>query len=245
MAALFETEFICGYQSLKTDLTVTFPQIVAYMQETTLRHTEYIGYPMELFIERKCCWAITHWQVELYDYPKWNDKITAKTWSTSFKGYMAERCFELYNDKGKCLAKANTNWVFTNTEKKKAVRPPEDLLKNFEVNPSLCMEKDFKFPSKDSYKKINERELIVPHSDIDANLHVNNVKYIERFVNGFDIEFYKNNNIVSMKTVYRKSAYLGEKVIIETYANGTNEYIGLIKSVDSSILTEIYTKWEK
>jgi medium-chain acyl-[acyl-carrier-protein] hydrolase len=122
-------------------------------------------------------WVLSRIRVEIEALPKWQDKVTVKTWIESLEGSRSIRNIEMYLN-GKKIAGATTFWAVFNTQLRKA-EPLALPHGHFEKYP------DHKATSK-SFTRINilqetqkvaERTVVL--SDLDIVNHVNNVKYLE------------------------------------------------------------------
>ena len=87
----FTAEFIVDYYGIKPDCTISFPRLMAYMQEASIRHTDSTSYPMKWYSENRFAFLLTNWHVEAISYPGLHDKITIHTWPICFKGIISER----------------------------------------------------------------------------------------------------------------------------------------------------------
>lgn len=52
----------------------------------------------------------------------------------------------------------------------------------------------------------------VRYTDLDSNIHMNNIKYADMLINAFDNEFYKTHFISDFEIHYMNQSYEGEKI---------------------------------
>ncbi len=242
---IFQREYIIEYKNIKRDLTASFLNILDYMQETSLRHTETTDYKMEWYTTNKKVFLLTNWQAEIYKNPRWNDSVTVKTWVTAFKGVICHRAFEMWSG-SEIIAKANTGWVFYDADKRVPIKPSIEIVYGYGQFMPPSLPTSFKLPTYEGFEFVSSCQYTALRSDIDSNGHINNLKYIEWAANYIPDEIYDNLNLSALKTVYRKECTANTKVVIMVYCKKeTNEVLCSVKNLENEEITyaEIYTKW--
>ena len=162
-------------------------------------------------------WVLSRIRVEIDALPKWQDKVTVKTWIEDLQGARSTRNMEMYLN-GKKIVGATTYWAVFNTQLRKA----EAL-----ALPHAHFEK---FPewhaTRKGFSKLNvarETELVKEHqvvlSDLDIVNHVNNVKYLEwcldtltpksilqQRISAFEMNFMRELNLDDSIALWRSDA---------------------------------------
>lgn len=244
--AQFTTDFLLDYRGIRADLTVTFPRLMEYLQEASLRHTQSTKYPMKWYEENGRGFLLVHWQVEVSNYPSYGDTIEIATWPLYFKGVLAEREFEMRNGSGEVMARANSKWVFTDIVRHRPVRPPADMGPSYGEVGDYRLPKDYDLPEWDGFEKINEAQISVTRREADSNKHVNNIRYLEWSMDYIPDEIYDSLCVTHMKTAYKKECAIGLCVTVETWAGASGrEFMTLIRDpIDrETVYTQVYTQW--
>lgn len=244
MKGRFNNTHKVPYEGIRPDLTLSFSKLMSILQETAISHSNSTISPMSWYVENNLGFLLTNWDVRVNKYPALYEDITVYTWPVSFKGIMAQRSFQAYDNAGCEVASANTRWVFADLAKRRPTKIPAELAETYGSTFETPYEPDYAFPSLDGYEFLSAMPHTALRNDIDSNFHVNNIKYIEWAANCVPQEIYSSGNVCEMKTQYKKELKLNDRVLIETYVKGS-EIITLIKSVeDSEVLhAGIYTKW--
>jgi acyl-ACP thioesterase len=220
-----------------------------YVQEGSTAHTESTTYPMAWFSENMTGWVITNWHAAVYSYPRYGDAIRVETWPTKFKGFLADRSFSVYDKNGAPVLHAISSWIYTDLNRRRPIRPFQEMIDGYGATRPSNIEKDYMIPPIAAYDKIDAYDFIVRRRDIDTNLHVNNVKYLEWAQDGIPDAVFKTADVAEMKTNYKKECACGDKVLVETYRSKENnqEFVSFIKNLQDdgteNLLTEIYMKW--
>lgn len=238
----FMTDYLINYHGLNTHLKTTVPKLVDYLQESAVRHSEWAGYSMDWFIEQMKGWIILNWDLKIFDYPKWNEKITVRTWPCLFKGILAYRGFEIINNKNnKIILEGLSKWVYTDLKKRRPIHPPNGMTEKYGIIKPEPFKSDFEILPYNNFTKINTKTFKVTRRDIDTNLHVNNVSYIEWAFDCIPDEIYDKINVKNIKINYKKECKKDMILTIDLYEN-KNKLLSTIKDKDNTILTQIYVE---
>ena len=248
MSNFFKCIHRIAYHGIKPDLTVSFPNLVSSVLEASLLHSESTPYPMAWYAANNVGFLLTNWQIEVKQYPKWNDELTIHTWPVHFKGIVAERAFEVFDEAGSLLALANTGWVFTDLAKRRPARPDAELIAGYGEHYPSALAKDFKLPDYKGYTSVNQAAIHVTRRDTDGNNHANNVSYLEWAMDLIPDHIYDRGRIIEMKTVYKRECLRGMSVLIEAFQNPVNEKLFIVRVTDAAqevplLLCEMFFKF--
>ena len=147
------------------------------LQLTAAEHSIIGGLSFNDMQEYDQAWVLSRIRVEIDALPKWQDKVTVKTWIEDLQGARSIRNMEICLG-GKKIVGATTYWAVLNTKLRKAesLALPHD---HFEIYPEHhATEKSFsKINLAREMDVLNSRRVVL--SDLDIVNHVNNVKYLE------------------------------------------------------------------
>jgi acyl-CoA thioester hydrolase len=106
---------------------------VRWMQEAAIAHSTAVGWPPEKHIEMGLGWVVRSHNITYLKPAFEGDAIVIKTWISNIKPVTSLRHYEIRNDRGDILAKAETDWAFIIYEKQKPTRIPADVIASFTV----------------------------------------------------------------------------------------------------------------
>ena len=247
----FQMKYRIDYQSLTSDLAVTFPRLMYYIQETSIQHTESTRYKTSWFTKNRKGWVITNWSIRVSGYPILNDNIIVKTYPIQFKGVIGDRGFEAFMESGEPILAAYSTWAFADLAKNKLQRPPADMAADYGPVFPAPTEKNMDFPlfsAEDSpYHLAGYREFTATRRDTDSNEHVNNVKYIEWAFDDIPNDIYQTACTREAKINYRKQCRAGDLVTAGFYRHSRNprSFASVFVDKDEAILAEVYTLWDE
>jgi acyl-ACP thioesterase len=87
---------------------------------------------------------------------------------------------------------------------------------------------------------------IIKVSDLDVNLHTNNVKYIKWVTDTYDLEYILNHTPVSLEVNYLAESVFGEEVFIRSDRESNNNSFvhSVIRSLDNKELSRMRIDWK-
>ncbi len=213
---IFEQTFTIRSYQVDNETFLTIPSLFSMMQEVAWEHANRheagrdFLHPLNLF------WALSKVYVKINRLPKWNEKVTFKTWGKEVKFLTHPRDYELYDESGELLLAATSNWIILDTfqfkPQKVEFRYASDYTYNQKDAVSVKVPKLKAIDFQDEMPHFNP----VLYSDLDMNQHVNNAKYLQWLL---DSHSYKNFSISNIKEIainYISQAKLGDNYAIKT-----------------------------
>ena len=201
----FETRV--RYSECNTRNEAGLTALLDYLQDCCTFQSEHLGIGPEFLCEHHVAWILSSWQVDVLRYPAMGEVLTIYTWPYGIRGFYGLRNFKIEDGGGNVILKANSIWVFIDTQTGKPTRPMQEMYDRYESEAQLEMEYlGRKLPALPEGEK--KAAISVPHYFIDTNHHVNNAKYIlmgEEFLpEGFFVH--------RIWAEYKKAAVLGDVV---------------------------------
>ena len=187
------------------------PALIDYFQDCSTFQSEKLGLGMAQLKAQHRAWVLTHWQIVIDRYPALAEPVTVGTYSCSFKGLTANRCFYLRDSEGALIARARSTWAFMDVERGRLVRPePEQIAPFGTAEP---------FPMPPESRRVAIPESLDPcepttiqRYQIDTNEHVNNCQYVQMALEALREEML----VRKVRVEYKKSAVLGDMICPRT-----------------------------
>jgi acyl-ACP thioesterase len=235
-------EFTIPYYDTDSGGLLRSEAILAYMAETSSWHSDSLGVGHKLLNSKGYGWMLNRWEAEFIGYPKAKDNVVIETWTSSFDRFYATREFTMKNAEGKILAKAATQWIFLDMNKKKPVRIPLEIQERY----SFVDENHFEgYTQLKSFESSDGSLITVRRSDIDTNQHVNNIRYVEWMQEGIPDKIIDNKRISKLAANYRKEVLPGDTVLSSIRADDerADSYWHVI-SVNGETNAIGFTQWK-
>ena len=106
---------------------------IKWMQHAAIAHSTAIGWSPQKYIEFEAGWVARSHKITYLKPAYEGDPIVIKTWVSNFKGVTSLRQYEIFNDRGEMLAKAETDWAFVNYKNQKPTRIPAEISACFAI----------------------------------------------------------------------------------------------------------------
>jgi acyl-ACP thioesterase len=215
------------------------------MQEAALNHAEARNFGYEVMIEQNIAWVLTRQMIKLFSIPRLSQKITIETWAHGTTKTMAIRDFNILNKEKEIMGIARTSWMVLDILKRRPKLLSKEILDHIPTLPNRLsepLELD-KVPLSDQQP---EKELVfkVVYSDLDMNLHVNNINYLKWVLDEFDLEFRNEYRVSTIETNYLGEALYGDTLVSDTVAVSDTEYLTkIIKKDNGKPILASRIKW--
>lgn len=238
--------------SYDTDMnSVMSPQnMVKYLMEAAIWHTEKAGFSVEKLLEMKRGWVVLNWIIRVDKYPAHRDNLEIQTWTKYGSTLQATRYF-VVELKGERIASAASRWAFLDLEKRHPVRFSGEMEDAYCCDiPAPFDPGRFALPAEREENLAGEKKLTVRRSETDTNGHTNNTRYVEWAVDDVPDDIYSGFLPAEIRVLYRKECRAGDEVTVKTYIRDTEnrdekEIITSVSDPDGAVLCKIATLWRR
>ena len=213
----------------------TLPMIGGFMLQSATKHAEERGFGYSAMVGRNRVWVLSRMAIEIYEYPKNETVFEINTWVADVNKIFTERCFAFLNEEGKEIGFARSVWASIDIETRKPTNVLElDGLCNYINKEKSC-------PIEGMKKVLAVKEVtpmdqfIVKYSDVDINGHLNSMKYIEHFVDMFDLEIFKEKEIRRFEINYVTEALYGSTLQLLKKEESDNVFVLEMRKDDINV----------
>lgn len=195
------------YSEVNSNQQLMISSMLDYLQDCCTFQSEDMGLGVDYLAKEQVAWVLSSWEIEILRYPKMGEKIRVGTWPSDFKGFYGSRNFLIKGEPEEVLAKANSLWVFMDTEKMRPTRVNDTCVKAYGKIIEPVLEGNW------SDRKISVPEgrnvmepVQVAKFFIDTNHHMNNGKYVLVAEEYLPEDF----KVGRLRVEYKKAAVLGD-----------------------------------
>ena len=236
---IIENEYTVKLSEIGKDNKATNKSILSYLEDIGGIHSNKAGYGIFDIPQTHLTWLLLEWKLKVIRRPNYIEKVKVVTWSKDAVKYYAYRDFEVYDEQGNVIALASSKWVLLDIEKGKIVKITPELIGKYKPELTKTAFEDEQFEKiEEPYEYLLEKEYTVRRSDIDVNMHMHNLNYIELANEVLPEEVYRNSHFDNIRITYKKEIKLGDTVKCK-YAFKENKHIVVVKSEDESTLNAI------
>jgi len=248
MNNIFSIDTHVGFSSLMPDLTINLAGLMTEAVESSMMHTFTTPDLFEYYTGNGLAWVITNWHVRINRFPRTNEYIKISTWPVKFRGFLAERGFEITDEHGKSLLNANSKWILLDRVNLKPIRASQDIVDCYGPMSSAKIDTDFTIPTADGFEPLARQDYIVQRRDMDVFGHANNVRYIEWAMEDVPEDvYYGKYKPYELKAVYKKENVTGDAVQLAPAILRTGDEIEILTEIsrDGALSARVYTKWRE
>jgi len=222
------------------------PGLFNYLQDAAAQHATVLNFGKEHLEKENRFWVLSRILVKIYTVPAWEEEIILRTWPSGVDKLFALRDFEILGMSGKKYGGATSCWLMVNRKNRRPVRPDKLLeVMDLEIKKEPALER---YPSKlPGLVNPSYRSPVIPvkYSDLDINMHVNNVQYIKWVIDSYPLDFILGHDIKSAEVNYLSESVPGDEITVNVLEsdNKTFEH-SIVRSNDYRELCRLQLTWE-
>lgn len=218
-----------------------------YMQDIAAEHAVKLGFGRDDMMRDNRFWILSRMFSVIAEWPLWGKTIIIKTWPNGTDKLFALRNYEVRYQDGRHIASGTSSWLILDQTTKKVQRP-DDILRQY--NTELHFENAaVRYPSK--LEPAPENVILsstyrVRVSDLDVNLHTNNVKYLNWVSDSYTLEFMMRKLPQSVEINYLAESKSDEEVFIRSSQDKDNSNIynhSIFRTSDYKELCRTRIEW--
>ena len=212
--------------------------------EAAWAHAQVMDWGYDSLKSNNLFWVLSRMLFQVEKYPAWQDQITLSTWSAGTDGMYAYREYIVEDQHGEILLRASSAWLILDMETRKIFR----LSEYRETFPKLIDSKACRNPKriKPDIHSDEMNYFPVLFSELDINKHFNSVKYVERVLDDFGIDFLNGYEPAELEVNYLKEGVSGDLIAVTRTQISENEYLNcLVRESDSADLCVMRIVWRE
>jgi len=226
-----------GIDAYLTDFRgkATLPMIGGFMLQAATKHAEERGFGYSAMTSQQRVWVLSRIAIEVFEYPNNDTVMVLKTWVASVNRLFTERHFSFEDEQGREIGFAKSLWASIDLVTRKPTNVLElEGLSDYITEKENPIEGMTKIPAlKDDYEIATD--FVVKYSDVDINKHLNSMKYIEHFVDVFDIDMFREKEIRRIEINYISEGRYGTKLDILKRTEKDSIFVLEMKDGDTSV----------
>lgn len=245
----FEKEYLVHVYETGPDGRLKLYSLFDYLQDIASEHAIMLGFGRDDLMRNNRFWVLSRIYMSINYMPLWGEKIYLTTWPNGTDKLFALRNYEVKSADGTILASGVSSWLILDMTTKKVQRPDSELSGlNVPLQPDKTA---LRLPEKLEVISAadNLSDLFaVKISDIDVNLHTNNVMYLKWVTDTYDLDFILKNEPVSVEINYLAESKVNEQVQINTYLKDSENSLAdhsVVRMSDNKELCRLRIGWRK
>ena len=245
----FEKEYRLHVYETGPDGKLNLYSLFNYMQDIASDHAIKLGFGRDDLMRDNRFWVLSRIYAVINEWPLWEESIILKTWPNGTDKLFALRNYEVRYPDGRHIASGTSSWLILDQTTKKVQRP-DSILSRY--NPNLHTDASpVRYATKIDPSTENGVESTVFRikvSDLDVNLHTNNVRYLKWVSDTYNLDFIMNNNPQSAEINYLAESKFDEEIRIRTSVENNDDSFynhSIFRTNDNKELCRIRIGWKK
>ena len=216
-----------------------------YLQDIASAHAASLHFGKEDLEKNNMFWVLSRIYAKMDHMPGWDSEVIITTWPRGVEGIFALRDYEIRSINGKRIGGATSAWLMVDRTNKRPRRPDEHLVSlGEELPPERSLGRNPEKISPLEETTYTSLPFSVKYSDLDINMHVNNVRYIQWALDAYPLEFRMKNEMESVEVNYISESLPGDEVFIEIFNQEDDCFIHSVKRQnDKRELCRVRVKW--
>lgn len=243
----FEKKYRIHVYETGPDGKLSIYALFNYMQDIASDHAIRLGFGRDDLMKDNRFWVLSRMYAEITEWPLWEETIILKTWPNGTEKLFALRNYEVSYPDGRHIASGSSSWLILDRTTKKVQRPDSILS---EYNPGLnTTDSPVRFASKldpSAPDGLVSPNFSIKVSDLDVNLHTNNVRYLKWVYDTYNLDYIMKNDPQSAEINYLAESIFGEDIIIRTSVEDNDFYShSIFRTNDNKELCRIKLGWKE
>lgn len=181
------------------------------------QHAEALGLGYQHLKEKGLGWVLSRFTLKLDHQPKWPGEIEIKTWPKGMNRLFYLRDAKMYSN-GQHFASITSAWLIFDVKSKRPKVLYQDRAYLHELADKHAIEANV--PSlKFEGTAAASFPYQVRYNDIDVNLHLTTVRYLEFLLDTYDIEFIRHHAPKALTVNFLREVVFGDEVIMQRFEN--------------------------
>jgi medium-chain acyl-[acyl-carrier-protein] hydrolase len=245
----FEKEYRVHVYETGPDGRLNLYSLFNYLQDIASDHAVKLGFGRDDLMRDNRFWVLSRMYAVINEWPLWEDLIIVKTWPAGTDKLFALRNYEISFPDGRHIASGTSSWLILDHTTKKVQRPDAILT---QYNPHIRSE-DSTIRYASRLDPASEDGKISPVfrikvSDLDVNLHSNNVRYLNWTSDCYDLDFVMKYTAHSAEINYLAESLYDQEIMIRSArdkVNGTVFSHSIFRISDNKEICRIKIEWKE
>lgn len=245
---IYEKEYVIPVYDIGADGRLNPHSLFNYLQDIASEHAVKLRFGKDDLMKENRFWVLSRIAADIAFWPGWEETIIVKTWPRGTDKLFALRDFRVYHPDGRHIASASSSWLVVDRESRRIHRPDSLLTR---LNADLPVESSL---GRNAVKLEQVHEDVktgkpfrVKISDLDINLHTNNVGYIKWISDSYDLEFRLSKVPLSVEVNYLAESRWDDELTVRTGQDKNQPGIynhSVFRTIDNTELCRARIEWK-
>ena len=201
---------------------VTIPVIGNYLMHAASNHASKRGFGFSDMTEKNAAWVLSRLAIEINRYPVMSEPVTIYTWIDEVGRLFTNRCFEIIDSTGASITYARSIWAAINLQTRRPAPLDIEALSVYMTDRPCPIEKPGKIAAIETESEGVPYQ--VKYSDLDINGHFNSVKFMEHFLDLFELDLFREKEVKRFEISYLSEGQYGMPLTLHKKETEPDKY---------------------
>lgn len=235
---IYQEKFKMGLKDIGKDNKAKNRALLEFLENVAAYHSDFVKYGANDTIETNVSWILLDWKLQVIKRPQYGEILTIKTWGRKMKKFFTYRDYEIYNEAEELCAIATSKWTLIDIQKRKMARLTEKIIDRYKPEEKSVFTETELDKLEVPQKFLAEMDYTVIRKDIDINMHMHNLYYLDLAYEVLPQEVYDKRPFDNVRIMYKKEIQLGDTVKCH-YTKKENKHIVVIDSKEGKVLHSV------
>lgn len=240
MEQKYTLEYFLSAGETNAEAELSLPLLTSRIIDISTAHANLLHIGNPDMADRGCGWVLSRLALEMYRYPKVNERYRLTTWIESYNRHFSERIVQVSSETGEPLGYSRAVWMILDYNTRESVGLshlpiPEDLpipgecpiARQGKHVPVLPQDYDGELPRGAVRATAQPYEYRFKYCDLDFYRHVNTVKYIELLLNRLTLADYDATRVRRMELAFMHEATYDQHALVHRADQGLESYFSI------------------
>ena len=184
-----------AYSDVGPDGLLSQGGMLRILQEAAAIASDDVGYGLKDIPRTGVHWILSGWRLEMAARPGWRADLEVETWPRTMEGFLSDRDFlawEVTPEGRRLAARGTSKWFLVAADTGKITRVTDRVRAAYEMGEEVLFPDPVPSSGRTPEGAPVTFETVVGRRDIDTNLHVNNLHYLDYAIEALPEEVYRN-----------------------------------------------------
>jgi acyl-ACP thioesterase len=199
--------------------------LCALFNDVANEQTLVLGVDVETFHRQGITWMLHRLGLRVSRLPSQGEEVIIETWPSGADRLFAFRDFAVVTPSGELLARATSEWMVIDLERRRPVRLPATVLAMAPYYEGVTREMVFQLPLVEMPAEVSgRRRFVASYDTIDFNRHVTQASYVGWVTNALPFDFLSRHVLRELEVLYEREVLPDSEVdslyLVEEHAAG-------------------------
>jgi acyl-ACP thioesterase len=218
----YEKQFELRYFEMNKFGEASPTAILTLLEETAADHCYSINHSLYDLERQNVGWVLLSGVIEMDRYPLYKEKITIRTWLSSYSSIKGIRENLIYDEQGGIIGRAKGLWVFYDIQRKRPVQIFDAIKEKWGSCEEIGIHHDISKKIQPIASGEYAKEFRINRFDVDTNLHVNNIRYLQWMIESMPKDITDNYYLSYIDGRFTAEAHYGDTMLSYTTMNASD-----------------------